>query len=112
LWALYSTANERTTNSEYFSSAVAYGKEKLDTYFDLILMQPDISFYAIATALHPKLRLTWFKTHWKNFLRWYRKAEALFRATFKAYAEAEVEVKELQPLLRRKLLGSESDLYT
>jgi hypothetical protein len=112
LWALYSTANERTTSSEYFSSAVAYGKEKLDTYFDLILMQPDISFYAIATALHPKLRLTWFKTHWKNFPRWYRKAEASFRATFKAYAEAEVEVEELQPPSRRKLPGSESDLYT
>jgi hypothetical protein len=35
----------------------------------------------------------------------------LFRATFKAYAEAEVEVEELQPLLRCKLPGSESNLY-
>jgi hypothetical protein len=112
LWALYSTANERTNSSKYFSSAAAYGKETLDTYFDLILMQPNVSFYAIATTLHPKLRLTWFKTHWKNFLRWYRKAEASFRATFKAYAEAEVEVEELQPSSRRKLPGSESDLYT
>jgi hypothetical protein len=75
-------------------------------------MQPNISFYAIATALHPKLRLTWFKAHWKNFPRWYRKAEALFRAAFKAYSKAEVEVEELRPPLRRKLSGSESDLYT
>jgi uncharacterized protein YccT (UPF0319 family) len=27
--------------------------------------------------------------------RWYKKAEALFRATFKAYAEAEVELEKL-----------------
>jgi hypothetical protein len=83
LWALYSTASKHTNNSKFFSSALAYGKEKLDTYFALILMQPDVSFYAVATALHPKLRLAWFKTHWKNFPRWYKKAEALFRATLR-----------------------------
>jgi hypothetical protein len=95
LWALYSTASKHTNNSKFFSSALAYGKEKLNTYFDLILMQPDISFYAVATAFHSKLRLAWFKTHWKNFPRWYQKAEVLFRATFKTYAEAEVEGEEL-----------------
>jgi hypothetical protein len=58
------------------------------------------------------LRLTWFRTHWGNFPRWYRKAEASFRAIFKADAEAEIEVEELQPRLRHKLPGGESDLYT
>jgi hypothetical protein len=75
-------------------------------------MQPNVSFYAVATALHPKLHLTWLKTHWKNFPRWHKKAEALFRATFKAYAKTEVEVEKLQPPSRRKLPGGETNLYT
>jgi hypothetical protein len=42
LWALCSIANERTNSSKYFSSAAAYCKEKLNTYFDLILCNPTL----------------------------------------------------------------------
>jgi hypothetical protein len=32
-------------------------------------METNISLYTVAVALHPKLRFTWFKTHWKKILR-------------------------------------------
>jgi hypothetical protein len=49
---------ECTHSSKYVSSAVAFGKEKLNTYFNLILMESDVSYYSVALTLHPKLRLT------------------------------------------------------
>jgi hypothetical protein len=115
LWALYSTSSE-PTNTKYFNSAVSFGHQKLSTYFSKLLMEPDISFYAIATALHPKLRLTWFKTHWKNFPKWYKKAEASIRQVFKEYCDEEVEPEEqLLPTSRRKIPANSTvsnDLYT
>jgi hypothetical protein len=50
-------AATEVTHNEYLTSAVAFGYEKLNTYFELILMDPDVSFYAVATALQPGLRL-------------------------------------------------------
>jgi hypothetical protein len=55
LWALYSTANKRTNSSKYFSSTDAYGKEKLNTYFDLILMQPNITFIRYSHCPPPQI---------------------------------------------------------
>jgi hypothetical protein len=67
LWCHYNDASNRTNESKYFETAVAFGKAKLDHYFDTLLMKPDVSFYAIATVLNPKLRVAWFKTQWKRF---------------------------------------------
>ena len=110
LWAHYDEASERphTQRNQYFESAVSYGKVKLNSYFNLVLLQPDVSFYAVATALHPKLRLGWFKTQWKHFPHWYRKAETSIRRVFKQYTEAAEEAEDelyLPAPSRRKLAG-------
>jgi hypothetical protein len=115
LWAYYNDASNRTNKSKYFETAVAFGKAKLDHYFDTLLMKPDVSFYAIATALNPKLRVAWFKTQWKRFPNWYKKAEASLRKVYKQYADEEAEDEHplLQPPTRRKVPSGSSgdDLY-
>jgi hypothetical protein len=55
LWAHYDDANNRTNKLKYFAIAVAFSKAKLDYYFDTLLLKPDVSLYAIATALNLKL---------------------------------------------------------
>jgi hypothetical protein len=108
LWAHYSAAD--VTGSGYFSSAIALGLKKLNTYFDLILMAPNVSFYAVATTLHPWLRLNWFKSQWKHYPQWYSKAEKSIRKVFKQYVDDEVDLEESQssrfePPSRRKVPG-------
>jgi hypothetical protein len=39
----------------YFKSAVEYGLAKLDSYWDVLIMQLNLSFYCIATALYLRL---------------------------------------------------------
>jgi hypothetical protein len=105
LWAHYNKANSRTIKSKFFKSAVLFSKLKLNTYFDKILINPNVSFYAVATALHPKLRAIWFKTQWKRFPQWYKKAKASLLKVFKQYAD-EDEAKEehpIQPVTRQKV---------
>jgi hypothetical protein len=63
LWIHYTEATEPTHKSQYFKSALSFGLEKLNSYFNTVLLTPDVSYYAVATALHPKLRMNWFKTH-------------------------------------------------
>jgi hypothetical protein len=60
LWAHYS--DYRKAPLLYLSSAAKLGYEKLNTYFSRLILDPTVSYYAVATALHPLLRLTWFKT--------------------------------------------------
>jgi hypothetical protein len=117
LWVVYSEASERLHSSKFFQTATLLGLEKLNTYFDKLIMEPDVSYYAVATSLHPRLRLIWFKTHWRHFPKWYQKAEASINHVFKYYTDAEVEIDELtQPPSRRKLPGGDynnnMDLYT
>jgi hypothetical protein len=108
LWTLYSSMSERPHSSKYFEKAVKFGLKKLNTYFDRILIQPNISYYAVATALHPKICLTWFCTQWKHHPQWYKIAEESIKKVFKQYLEREIEPEELQLLqpLQRKLLRS------
>jgi len=116
LWYHYTEAAKSTHKSEYFKNAIKFGFEKLNTYFDTLVLNPDVTYYAVATALHPKLRLNWFQNHWKNFPFWYKRAESSIRSVFKDYVEVEVKVEEdsqhvIQPLSRRKLPGGKSSLY-
>jgi hypothetical protein len=62
LWAIYTTPSE-CPQSKFLAAAIKFGKEKLDTYSNKLLMEPDVSYYAVALFLHPKVRLIWFKTH-------------------------------------------------
>jgi hypothetical protein len=112
LWAIYTRPREGP-RSKFITAGIKSGKEKLDTYFDKLLLQPDVSYYAVALALYPKLRLTWFKTHWKHYPRWYKKAEADICKVYARYLEAEVEADEAiaPPLTRRKLPVNHSSLY-
>jgi hypothetical protein len=57
LWEHYDDAHNRINKSKYFATAVAFGKGKLDHYFDTLLLKPNVSLYAIATALNLKLRV-------------------------------------------------------
>ncbi|RII22751.1 HAT domain-containing protein [Alternaria sp. MG1] len=67
LWTLYSSTkarfNDDSNNSDYFVAAVKHGLKKLTSYFEKLIIQPQISYYVVATALHPALRLAWFQTH-------------------------------------------------
>jgi hypothetical protein len=57
LWAHYDDANKCLHKSKFFATAVAFGKAKLDHYLDTLILKPDVSLYAVATALNPKLRV-------------------------------------------------------
>ncbi|KAF2621112.1 hypothetical protein BU25DRAFT_324358, partial [Macroventuria anomochaeta] len=70
-------------DESYFKSAVKYGLEKLNTYWEKLVIEPTPSFYTISTALHPRLRLNWFKSHWRDYRDWQRKADNSFRTIFK-----------------------------
>ncbi|KAF1937004.1 hypothetical protein EJ02DRAFT_470027 [Clathrospora elynae] len=71
-------------------------------------MDANLSYYAVATVLHPKLHINWFKDHWKNFPLWYKKADASVKEMFKSYLQAEVEDNnepQWPPQTSRKLPG-------
>jgi hypothetical protein len=117
LWAHYTNAKE-FTQSRYMASAVSFGWENLNSYFHALIMVPDVSYYAVATLLHPRLRLDWFQSQWKNYPEWYRKAHKSLEKVFKEYLAAEAEVDNsqdalLEPLSRQKLPSNSnsSDLY-
>jgi hypothetical protein len=74
--------------SPYFKTAVNMGWEKLDGYWKKVVFEPTPSYYCIATALHPRLRLTWFKDHWRDFPAWHHKAEQDLRKVFGEYLAA------------------------
>ncbi|RYN88075.1 hypothetical protein AA0119_g12201 [Alternaria tenuissima] len=67
LWTLYSSTkagfDNNSNNSDYFVAAVKHGLKKLTSYFKKLIIQPQISYYVVTTALHPALRLAWFQTH-------------------------------------------------
>jgi hypothetical protein len=44
-------------NSKFIANAIGLGFEKLNTYFTTLIYEPDVSYYTIATALSPALRL-------------------------------------------------------
>jgi hypothetical protein len=78
LWRLYNdTANElRHQPDSYFKKAVAFGLTKLDVYWKKLIADPPISYYCVATILHPRLRQQWFKPHWKGFTEYSKKADS------------------------------------
>ena len=41
----------------YLKNGVEFGIQKLTTYFIKIVIEPPISYYTVATILHPALRL-------------------------------------------------------
>ena len=117
LWRHYRSSYDYGS-SPYFQSAVSFGLEKLNTYFERLVLDPTPSFYAIATALHPGLRLVWFKGAWKDFPSWHSKAEKSVRTAFKQYVDAEVDQEVLeepisQPSVRLRQPGksNRSSLY-
>ena len=93
LWKLYSeTAHElRHQPDSYFKKAVSYGLTKLDQYWRKLLSEPETSYYCIATTLHPKLRQQWFKTHWKGFSEYSKKADSSIRDVYISYQLNEID---------------------
>ena len=62
----------------------------------MLIMEPTPSFYTIATALHPRLRLSWLKSYWCDYRDWQRKADSSFRNTFREYLAVEALSDEMQ----------------
>src|SRR5690242_18216356 len=64
---------------------------------------PSVSYYAVATILNPRLRLDWFKQHWRKHDLWHKKAESSMKEIFQRYVDAE-EQEEPEPteIVRRK----------
>jgi hypothetical protein len=117
LWTLYSSTkagfNDDSNNSDYFVAAVKHGLKKLTLYFEKLIIQPQISYYVVATALYPALRLAWFQTHWKQYADWVKRAKDSTMKVFKLYMAAEVDDDDTAlPLPRRKVPGGNADLYS
>jgi hypothetical protein len=91
--------------SSYLRSGVAFGIEKLTSYWETLILEPEISYYCVATILNPSLRLLWFKDHWKHHIAWYKQAENSMRKIYTLYVEAweDEEVEEPDSPVRRKL---------
>jgi hypothetical protein len=113
LWVHFEEACEQE-NSEFMANAIALGFEKLNTYFSTLIHEPDVSYYTIATALNPALRLNWFQTQWKHYPRWVTKAQKSLKKVFDEYVkqDAAADNDELRepPPSRRKLPAN--DLYS
>jgi hypothetical protein len=95
LWVTCSEAREQL-HSAFVANAIALGFEKLNTYFEMLIMESNVSFYAAATALNPALHLNWFQNHWKNFPLWVRKAQQSMKKLFKEYVSSKAEANDEQ----------------
>jgi hypothetical protein len=98
-------------DDSYFATAVKFGLQKLNTYWEKLILDPKYSYYTVATALHPMLRLNWFKSTWRDFDDWHKKAEYSLNKMFDKYSAAtsdsqEDEIEAKQQHQRRKLPAS------
>ena len=91
LWVAYTDWSAQLAREEdgYLKSGVNCSYEKLQSYFVKLIIEPDVSYYCIATVLHLALRLQWFKSHWRKFLTWHKKAEKSIQDVFDDYVRAE-----------------------
>ena len=91
LWVYYDTESEKYANSDdyYLKSAICSGLEKLNSYWLELIVEPTTSFYCVATALHPRLRLAWFQDHWRHHETWHVKAEESIDKLYNEYLAAE-----------------------
>lgn len=91
----------RQPNS-FIKGAVNQGFEKLNTYWAKVIFDSEPSPYSVATVLHPRLRIAWFKQTWKNDKDYYTKVKKDMKATFEQYldliAQEEEEDNGEQPL--------------
>lgn len=51
----------------YFRTYVEYGKEKLESYLDM--MMEETPWYYTASVLHPNIKIGWFKYKWQGYLK-------------------------------------------
>jgi hypothetical protein len=118
LWKLYSSTKAGfddldNSNSDYFIAAVKHGLEKLSSYFERLIIEPEVSYYVVATTLHPALRLAWFQTHWKQYADWVKRAKDSTTRVFKQYMAKEMDDDDTAlPLPRGKVPGGNADLYS
>ena len=90
----------------YLTSCVAFAQAKLTTYWGKLVLDREISYPCVATILHPKLRISWFKDHWRRHPLWYKKAEKSMKAVFEQYLSQEDDHTQhvnLSQTLRHKL---------
>jgi hypothetical protein len=118
LWKLYSSTKAGfddldNSNSNYFIAAVKHSLEKLSSYFGKLIIELQVSYYVVATTLHPALRLAWFQTHWKQYANWVKRAKDSTNRVFKQYMAEEIDDDDTAlPLPSRKVPGGNTDLYS
>jgi hypothetical protein len=120
LWKLYSSTKAGfddldNSKSDYFIAAVKHGLEKLSSYFEKLIIEPEASYYVVATTLYPALRLAWFQTHWKQYADWVKRARDSKTRVFKQYIAREIDDDDDDTtllLLLRKVPGGNTDLYS
>ena len=100
LWSLY---NEKSIELEerpasFLKQGVQFGLTKLDGYWKKLVNDPDVSYYCIATMLHPRLRQHWFKDKWSHFPAYNKKADKSIRSVYEAYKRSSQSDDDLDHL--------------
>jgi hypothetical protein len=93
---------------------IALGAKKLNTYFTILVHEPDVSYYLITTVLKPALHFNWFQTQWKHYPHWVTKAQKLLKKVFDDYVKQDAaannnELREPPPSCRKL---PATDLYS
>jgi hAT family C-terminal dimerisation region len=91
----------------FFRNAVRMGQQKLNTYWEILILEDAPSYYAAATILHPEYRHKWFQYQWSRHPLYYKKAEKSIWAIWDNYVKAE-EASTEEPIVegepsRRKI---------
>lgn len=94
-------ASESRDQPSYLTTAASYGLERLTTYWEKLILDPDVSYYCVALALHPAARLLWFKDHWRHHETWHKKAECSIKKAFQQYLQREDSREDEQPTIRK-----------
>ena len=87
-------ASKDRSEDSFYKNAILLGQQKLNKYWDKIILEDSPSYYAVATILHPEKRLRWLQYHWRMYKEWWKKAENSVKAIFKEYLEAEEVAEE------------------
>jgi hAT family C-terminal dimerisation region len=100
---------EHDSADSFFRNAVRMSQQKLNTYWNILILKDTPSYYAAATILHPEYRHKWFQYQWSHHPLYYKKAEKSTWAIWDNYVKAEEVSTEEQMLeeesSRRKTPG-------
>jgi hypothetical protein len=78
----------REVDTSYYRTAVRFGREKLTSYWQKLILDPPVSYPAVATFLHPSFRLHWFQQAWREHDRkWIAAVSHSIKSVYEIYEE-------------------------